>query len=84
MNLINSQGFEYKTQDAQIEEGSWVSKKYVVRLIQNIFNKKTVAGEFIFNNYPNEGELKYCLASHPGTFAVIEEIYTLEEELPFK
>lgn len=59
-------------------------KKYVVRLIANNGYKKEVIAEEQFDAEPNKNQIKWCLTKHSNAdFAVVEEIYKLESELPF-
>ena len=89
--FINREGKELPNMPneyIQIDSGLEVESSWVVRLIKTVdtysSQKKQCIGEEPYDHEPTLGEIKYCLAKHPGAFAVKEQIYTLEERnLPF-
>lgn len=82
---INRDGIEVKNECAYVSRTAEVKNKYMVRLIKKEFGKSKVEGEELYSEYPTVGNLKFCLGKYPGTFAVIQEIYELEDnELPFQ
>lgn len=71
-----------------IDNNTEVKTSWVVRLIKTENGpygpRKLVVGEEPYDHEPTLGAIKYCLAKYPGTFAVKEQIFTLEDiELPF-
>lgn len=83
--FINRDGRVVAPHEAEIVKcNSELTVKYVVRLISDTGYRKEVVAEEDFDNYPNANQIKWCLAKHKkASFAVIEEIYRLKDDLPF-
>lgn len=89
--FINREGKEIQDMPdgyVHINDNFEIKTSWIVRLIKTIVTnygpKKQCIGEEPYDHEPTIGEIKYCLAKYPGTFAVKEQIYTLDEEnLPF-
>lgn len=86
--FINREGKEMPSNDyIQISDSLEVKTSWVIRLIKTLSTyygpKKQCVGEETYDHEPTLGEIKYCLAKYPGTFAVKEQIFELDSDLPF-
>lgn len=67
------------------EEQKLLVNKYVIRAIKDTGVKKTVIAESHSFKYPTDAEIGMFLYESKADFAVIEEIFALEEPvLPFE
>lgn len=61
-----------------------LKKEFVVRMIKNTGNHKECIAEEIFEAYPSNSQIIWCLLKHPeATFAAVSDRYTLHRALPF-
>ena len=83
--FLNRDGIFYEP--VAVSDSARVVKSWMIRLICNDGLYKKVLAEESFNNRPSEEQILYCLAKHRNaSFAVIEEVYKLEDDgyqLPF-
>ncbi len=67
-----------------VDEAVSLHREVVVRLIKDTGIRKECIAEEVFETCPSSIQIIWCLLKHPeATFAVVEDKYTLNNDLPF-